>query len=102
MSNIVLEEKRGPITVLTLNDPDRANPLSLAMVVALSEALERTASDNNVRAVVLTGAGRHFSAGADLETLEELAEAGDEAASRSDTERLRHLYRKLVAAEPRT
>jgi methylglutaconyl-CoA hydratase len=96
MSEIVLEEKRGPVLVLTLNDPDRANPLSSAMVVALSDALERTASDNNVRAVVLAGAGGHFSAGADLEALEELAEAGDEATSRSDTERLRHLFEVLL------
>jgi methylglutaconyl-CoA hydratase len=96
MSKILLEEKRGPITVLTLNDPERANPLSSAMVAALSEALERTASDDNVRAVVLTGAGRHFSAGADLEALERMAETGDEAASRSDTDQLRLLFDILL------
>ena len=66
------------------------------MVVALSEALERAASDSDVRAVILTGAGRHFSAGADLEALERIAEAGDEAENRSDTEQLRHLLELLL------
>lgn len=96
MSEIVLEEKRGPITVLTLNDPERANPLSSAMIVALSDALERAALDDAVRAVILTGAGRHFSAGADLEALERIAEAGDEAANRSDAEQLRKLFEILL------
>jgi methylglutaconyl-CoA hydratase len=96
MSEIVLEEQRGPIVVLTLNDPERANPLSSAMVVALSEILERAASDDAIRAVVLAGAGRHFSAGADLEALERIAQAGDEAASRSDAEQLRNLFEVLL------
>jgi methylglutaconyl-CoA hydratase len=96
MSEILWDEKRGPLTVLTLNDPERANALSSAMVAALSEGLERAAADDTVRAVILTGAGRHFSAGADLEALERLAEAGDETTSRSDTEQLRHLFEILL------
>jgi methylglutaconyl-CoA hydratase len=96
MSDIVLREERGPILVLTLNDPERANPLSSEMVAALSEALEKAASDGEVRAVILTGAGRHFSAGADLEALERIAKAGDEEESRSDTERLRRLFELLL------
>jgi methylglutaconyl-CoA hydratase len=96
MSEIVVEEFRGPVVVLTLNDPDRANALSTALVAALSDALERTGSSDQVRAVVIAGAGRHFSAGADLEALERFANAGDEAASRSDTEGLRHLFEVLL------
>ena len=96
MSDIVLREEHGPVLVIELNDPERANPLSSAMVVALSEALERAASDADLRAVVLTGAGRHFSAGADLEALERIAETGDEKANRSDTEQLRHLFELLL------
>ena len=96
MPDIVLEEKRGPITVLSLNDPERANPLSSKMVESLSHALERVAADDTVRAVVLTGVGQHFSAGADLEALERIAGAGDEAANRSDAEQLRKLYEILL------
>jgi methylglutaconyl-CoA hydratase len=96
MDKPVIEKRDGAVLVITLNDPDRANPLSSAMVAALSEALEKASSDADVRAVVLSGAGRHFSAGADLEALERIADAGDEAASRSDTEQLRHLFELLL------
>jgi methylglutaconyl-CoA hydratase len=96
MENPVIEERDGPVLVLTLNDPERANPLSSVMVAALSKALSTAASDEEVRVVVLKGAGRHFSAGADLEVLERIAESGDEAASRSDTEQLRHLFEVLL------
>ena len=96
MTDIVLHEKRGPITVLTLNDPERANPLSSAMVEALTDILEGVAADDGVRAVVITGSGRHFSAGADLEALQKVSAAGDDAAGRTDTERLRHLYEVLL------
>lgn len=96
MREPVLERREGPILILTLNDPDRANPLSSAIVVALSESLGAAASDEGVRAVILAGAGRHFSAGADLEALERIAEAGDEAAIRADTEKLRHLFEVLL------
>lgn len=96
MEKPVVEKRDGPILVVTLNDPDRANPLSSDMVAALSEALGKAASNAGVRAVVLVGAGRHFSAGADLEALERIAATGDEAASRSDTEQLRLLFEILL------
>jgi len=96
MAEPVLERSEGPILVVTLNEPDRANPLSAATVIGLSEVLERAASDEAVRAVIVTGAGRHFSAGADLEALERIAEAGDEAEIHNDAERLRHLFEILL------
>jgi methylglutaconyl-CoA hydratase len=96
MKKPVIEHRDGPVLVLTLNDPGRANPLSSSMVIALSEALERAASDAEVRAVILAGAGRHFSAGVDLEALERIAKTGDEVASRSDTEQLRQLFELLL------
>jgi len=96
MPEPVLERSDGPILVLTLNDPDRANPLSSAMMVALTENLERAASDEGVRAVVIAGSGRHFSAGADLEALERIADAGDEAVNRTDAEQLRRLFEILL------
>lgn len=100
MPEIVLEKRRGPIIVLTLNDPERANPLSSAMVDVLSDAFERAATDASVRAIVLAGAGRHFSAGADLEALERIAAAGDEEAARSETEQLRRLF-EIVLGHPK-
>ena len=84
------------MVILTLNDPERANPLSPAMMGELIAALETTAVDSTVRAVILTGAGRHFSAGADLAALERIATGGDEAANRADVEMLNRLFEVLL------
>ena len=57
---------RGRWTI-TLNRPDKANALSLAMLEALDDVLAEAAADDSLRVLVLTGAGeRVFSAGADL------------------------------------
>ncbi len=86
----------GFLRVLTLNEPDRANPLSAAMVEALTDTLVAAAREPALRAVVLAGAGRHFSAGADLEALEKLAEGGDAQDNIADSERLRRLFEVLL------
>lgn len=68
MSTELLQEvkdERGVVT-LTLNDPDKHNALSAAMIAALNEAAIRLGDDASVRAVVLTGAGPSFCAGGDL------------------------------------
>ncbi len=96
MSEILLEQREGPVAVLTLNDPDRANPLSPPMVAALRAALEEAARDPEIRAVVLAGAGRHFSAGADLAALEAFSEGGGGEADREDAENLRRLFEVLL------
>ncbi len=96
MPELLLERMDGPIAVLTLNDPDRANPLSAPMVTALRAALEAAAKDPGVRAVVLTGAGRHFSAGADLAALEAIGKGGGEEANREDAENIRRLFEVLL------
>jgi methylglutaconyl-CoA hydratase len=96
MVDLVLVEDRGPVRVLTLNDPRRANPLSPGLVEALTGSLEAARGADGVRALVLTGAGRHFSAGADLEALETVAAGGDATANREDTERLRRLFETLL------
>ena len=75
MNDLVLQEKRRATVLLTLNRPDKRNALSADLVTALREALRKLAGDEAVRAVVLTGAGRAFSAGADLAALEALQSA---------------------------
>lgn len=68
----VLLDKRGSVAVLTLNQPERRNPLSNAMRVALTNALRRLASDRDVRSVILTGTDPAFCSGMDLSELSEL------------------------------
>ena len=72
----VLSEVRDGVATLTLNRPQAANALSLELVGALGHAFSRVRADQSVRAVILTGAGKAFCAGADLKerrtmTLEE-------------------------------
>ncbi len=62
----VLYEVRGAVAVLTLNRPAALNSFTRAMHQALWAALDRAEADAAVRALVITGAGRGFCAGADL------------------------------------
>ncbi|QFU92129.1 enoyl-CoA hydratase/isomerase family protein [Amycolatopsis sp. YIM 10] len=62
--NVLLTEDHGPVRVLTLNRPDKLNALDTALTRALGDAL--AVADREARAVVLTGNGRGFCAGADL------------------------------------
>jgi 2-(1,2-epoxy-1,2-dihydrophenyl)acetyl-CoA isomerase len=68
MSNsLVLSELTDGVLVLTLNRPDVLNSFNRAMAAELLAGLARAASDPTVRAVLLTGAGRGFCAGQDLQ-----------------------------------
>jgi enoyl-CoA hydratase/carnithine racemase len=62
----VLVHRAPPLVTLTLNRPDRLNAVSLELYESLIAALKAAASDPDIRAVVLNGSGRAFSAGADL------------------------------------
>src|ERR671919_1054580 len=62
----ILAERDGAIVTLTLNRPDKLNAIDGAMLDALDEALGEIEGDREIRAVILTGAGRAFSAGADI------------------------------------
>ena len=68
----VLAEHRGGVLLLTLNRPDRLNAWTTSMQERYFDLLEAADRDPDVRAVVLTGAGRGFSAGADIAGLAEL------------------------------
>ena len=60
-------ETRGPRAVLTIDDPERRNPMSLETMAALVDGVARAAADDDVRVLVITGAGyKAFSAGGDL------------------------------------
>jgi methylglutaconyl-CoA hydratase len=96
MNELVLSRRQGPVLVLTLNDPKRANPLSAPLVCSLLEAIEAAAKDSDLRAVIITGAGRNFSAGADLAALERIAAGGDGEAGREDSHRLERLFAAVL------
>lgn len=62
----VIYERREPIAYLTLNRPEKLNALNSGLVADLQEALAVAEADPDVRAVIITGAGRAFSAGFDI------------------------------------
>jgi enoyl-CoA hydratase len=66
MPHSLLIEHRGPVAVLTLNRPEKLNALNNQLISALTAALDEMELDRSVRAIVVTGAGRAFSAGADI------------------------------------
>jgi enoyl-CoA hydratase/carnithine racemase len=63
----IIEELEDGILTITLNRPDRLNAWTATMARELMSAFDRADADDDVRAVVVTGAGRAFCAGADLE-----------------------------------
>ncbi|MGH2940898.1 MAG: enoyl-CoA hydratase-related protein [Solirubrobacterales bacterium] len=77
MAELVLSERRGGVLVLTLNRPDRLNAWTDAMGAQYHALLEAAEADPAVKAIVVTGAGRGFCAGADLGDLEVAAESNE-------------------------
>ena len=62
----ILYEKDGPILTITLNRPDKLNAFTGQMMQEIIEAMDAADADDEVRAIIFTGAGRGFCAGADL------------------------------------
>ncbi|MEM9049107.1 MAG: enoyl-CoA hydratase [Pseudomonadota bacterium] len=77
MSELVIREDDGPVTTLTLNNPDKLNALSCAMLTALHDTLDALAVDRSVGTIVLRGAGRAFCAGHDLREIADARQAPD-------------------------
>lgn len=72
MNTPVLLERDESVAVVTLNRPDALNSFDDALRRGLKEAIQEVATQDEVRVVVLTGAGRCFSAGADLRVVDRL------------------------------
>jgi len=73
---LVVLERDADVAIVTFNDPKRRNAMTEAMGRAIAEQMSALAGDPTLRAVVLTGAGRAFSAGGDLAMIENMARQG--------------------------
>ena len=82
MSELVLCERREAVALLTLNRPAQLNALSRALLEALCARTAELSREAGVRAVVLTGAGRAFAAGADISEMQRMTPLEAEAFSR--------------------
>jgi len=68
----ILYEKQGPLARVRLNRPDYLNAQSHLMLEEMDTAFQEAVSDNDIRVIILSGEGNHFSSGHDLGTEEEL------------------------------
>src|SRR5207244_8007513 len=86
----VLTDSQDGVLTITLNQPEKFNALSGEMVAGLAEAVRGAERDAGVRAIVITGAGKAFSSGADLTEFNVAAEPIDAG------EYLRKRYNPLI------
>jgi enoyl-CoA hydratase/carnithine racemase len=86
---VLLREDVDGIAILTLNRPQQRNPLSEALIAALTTTLREIAADKTVRVVVLAANGPAFSAGHDMKEM---------TARRTDADRGRAYFRQLMEA----
>jgi enoyl-CoA hydratase len=98
---LVLSRRDGAVVVLRFNDPERRNAMTEAMGEALAAEVAELSQEEAVRAVVLTGAGRAFSAGGDLAMIEAKGAAGRAnpggAARRRNRDEMQAFYRLFLA-----
>ena len=86
----VAVERDGAISIVRLDRPEKLNAFGAEMAFAVAEAIEVAGAEDGVRTLVITGSGRGFSAGADIDLLNELVSSRDE-----------ERFRRLLAAGDR-
>ncbi|TDC42497.1 enoyl-CoA hydratase/isomerase family protein [Micromonospora sp. KC213] len=91
-------EVTGAVATVTIHHPARRNAMTPAMWRQLPVLLDGLEADPSVRALVLTGTGGTFCAGADLGDLDELLDAGDHSIAVAAEERLATFAKPTVAA----
>lgn len=94
MSKILEIDQQGPVAWLWMNRPDTHNAFNAELIEALSTAFIQVNQDETVRAVVLAGRGKSFSAGADLNWMREQGQASQEE-NRHDAQKLGEMLLRL-------
>jgi enoyl-CoA hydratase/carnithine racemase len=98
MYEAIIFSSSGPIATIKLNRPDKLNAFGGPMREEILDALGRIAADDGIRVVVVTGEGRGFSAGGDIDHLKKLRETRDEKGLRevlANGQRITSLMRGL-------
>lgn len=90
--------ERGPVTVVTLNRPEKLNAWNASMRARLGEVIEECARDADLRVLILTGAGRAFSAGEDVGEMDELTRLGSRG-FRAEVRTIHQVFDLIEAVE---
>ena len=99
--DVVLSERRGAVALLTLNRPERLNAWTGELETRYFDLLDEAGADPEVRAIVVTGAGRGFCAGADMDMLQGIgADASGEGARRAPSARRRQQWHTTTIPKP--
>lgn len=105
MYEAVIFSTDGPIATIKLNRPDKLNAFGGPMREEILDVLDKIAGDDSLRVVIVTGEGRGFSAGGDIDHLKQLRENNDEeglrrvlAAGQKITRTMRSLPKPVIAA----
>jgi enoyl-CoA hydratase/carnithine racemase len=96
--NLVLAEVKDRILHVTMNRPEKKNALSLAMYDALTAALERADSDDEIRVVLITGTGGAFTSGNDVLDFMNAPPADDSSPVVRFLRAITHMHKPIVAA----
>jgi enoyl-CoA hydratase len=98
--DLIRQERDGDVVTLTFDQPDRLNAMTQEMGEAFAERMAVLAADAALRAVVITGAGRAFSAGGDLGMIQDKADQGRAApgvARRDIRDTMRSFYKLFLS-----
>ena len=85
MYEAIIYETRGPVAILTLNRPQALNALTRTMLDEIRHAFQRAEDDQNIVGMILTGAGRGFCAGMDMNALN--SQANNEGSGEGEADR---------------
>jgi methylglutaconyl-CoA hydratase len=94
----ILQDTSENVRYITLNKPDQLNAFDLPMLIDLTRAVQRAAFDPAIRAVVITGAGRAFCAGGDLNYVNRLRQERDEVGLAEFSNRTEELMTEIALA----
>ena len=84
MNNAVLYEKKEGVAIVTMNRPERLNAVNDEIRAGLREKLDDAAKDEEVKVIIVTGAGRGFCAGADMDGLKKTTKSNNKITPEDD------------------
>ncbi len=95
----ILVDRAGPVATVTLNRPEVHNAFDEAMIAELTHAVAELSADSGIRAIIVTGAGPSFCAGADLDWMRRMA-AYSRDENLADARKLQRLF-AAIAESPK-